>query len=177
MRMTLVSCYDQMKSRVCQTERHQFQCRRTAVTLVVPTVKSVSWTYPRDPHATSVCVRLVLNVMSLRDTASRCLVSRLSLVKWATDVKQNEYIWCRSELGLCSIAIYHKSSPGDRSRSLKFLIAIIYWPANCTAAISCGQVSAGIVMPAFTNYSRLQQENEGRREGGGGDVTSIDVIL
>ena len=40
------------------------------------------------------------------------------------------------------IAIYR--SPGDRRRSLKFLIAIIYWPANCTAAISCGRVSAGI---------------------------------
>jgi len=34
----------------------------------------------------------------------------------------------------------------------------------------------GNVMPAFTTYSRLQQENEGRREWGG-DMTSIGVIL
>jgi len=65
------------------------------------------------------------------------------------------------------------SSPGDHNWSLKFLIAIIYWPANCTAtiSISCGRVSAGIQAmscqhssPTVVCYRRMSAGGNGGGE-------------
>ena len=79
-------------------------------------------------------------------------------------------------IGLCSIAImiaiYRRVIvviTVDRSRSLKFMITIIYWPAHCRpiAAVQCGRPSAGNAVSAFTNLlSLVRVAGECRRADG-----------